>query len=152
MQNTIESNQIKARKKILVMVQFSILLGIQAIVCFTPLGSIPVGPIVATIMFVPTVITALLMGTLAGSLMGFFAGLFSFIVWTFQPPSVFLAFLFTPFHVVPGTEVTGNFASLLICFVPRILVGTFSGLIFAAFNKLVEKSRGNRFYTRCAEL
>jgi uncharacterized membrane protein len=81
---------------------------------------------------VPVVITAILLGTKAGTLMGFFAGLFSFLVWTFMPPadSVAFAFVFTPF------AEPGNFFSLVICFVPRILTGTFAGLSHKAFKKL----------------
>ncbi len=109
------------------LVQFSILLAILAIFCFTPLGSIPVGPIVMTVGMVPVVLTAVLMGTAAGSLMGFFAGLFSFIFWTFMPPSP-AAFVFTPFYSFG--DMQGNFGSLLICFVPRILSGTVAGLVF----------------------
>lgn len=107
--------------------QFSILLAIEAIFCFTPLGSIPVGPIVMTLGMVPIILTAILLGTGAGSLMGFFAGLFSFVFWTFMPPSP-AAFVFTPFYSF--CEVQGNWGSLLICFVPRILVGTVAGLAF----------------------
>ncbi len=109
------------------LVQFSILLAILAIFCFTPLGSIPVGPIVMTVGMIPVILTAVLMGTAAGSLMGFFAGLFSFIFWTFMPPSP-AAFVFTPFYSFG--EVEGNLGSLLICFVPRILSGTVAGLAF----------------------
>lgn len=84
-------------KKTLFLAQFAILLAIEAIVCFTPLGSLPAfGPIVATLGMVPVIITAILLGTGAGTLMGFFAGLFSFCVWTFTPPSP-LAFVFTRF-------------------------------------------------------
>ena len=140
MQNTAENAQLKTRKKILTMVQFAILLGITAIVCFTPLGSIPIGPVVATIAMVPVVITAILMGTLAGTLMGFFAGLFSFMVWTFSPPNPAIAFLFTPFYSLG--EISGGFGSILICFVPRILIGTYSGLIFTAFNRFFENKAG----------
>ena len=63
---------------------------------------------------------------------GIFAGLFSFLVWTFMPPanSVAFAFVFTPF------AEPGNFFSLVICFVPRILTGTFAGLSHKAFKKL----------------
>ena len=123
--NTSEAN----RRKILFLARFSVLLIIEAIFCFyTPLGSIPIGPLVATLAMVPVVITAIMLGTKAGSLMGFIAGLFSFIVWTFMPPPSLLplGFVFSPFY--PFGNVSGNFYSLIICFVPRILVGTVTGL------------------------
>ena len=84
-------------KNTLRLAQFALLLAIEAIVCFTPLGSLPaVGPIVATLGMVPVIITAVVLGTGAGTLMGAFAGLFSFIVWSFFPPNPLTAFVFTP--------------------------------------------------------
>lgn len=121
-------------KKTLFMAHFALLLAIEAIVCFTPLGSLPaIGPIVATLGMVPVIITAVVLGTGAGSLMGFFAGLFSFLVWTFTPPSPLTAFAFTPFYSLG--PVQGNFWSVVICFVPRILVGTVTGLCYHLFTK-----------------
>jgi uncharacterized membrane protein len=127
-------NRTTREKKTLLLVQFSILLAIEAIFCFTPLGSLPaIGPIVATLAMIPVVITALLLGTKAGTIMGAFAGLFSFLVWTFTPPSPVVAFLFTPFYTLG--EFSGNFGSILICFLPRILVGTVAGLSYQALSK-----------------
>ena len=122
-------------KKTLFLAQFSILLAIEAIFCFIPpLGSIPVGPIVATLAMIPVILTALLLGPKAGTVMGAFAGLFSFIVWTFTPPSPIVAFVFTPFYSFG--EFSGGFGSVLICFVPRILVGTVSGLAYKGLVKV----------------
>ena len=113
-------------KKIGELTRFALLLALEAIFCFTPLGSLPaLGPIVMTLMMVPVVITAIFLNRRYAALMGFFAGLFSFIVWTFMPPSP-MAFLFTPFYNIGNTS--GNFFSLIICFVPRILGGYLSGL------------------------
>ena len=131
-----ESDKPKMKNKMstLTLVQFAILLAIEAIFCFTPLGSLPaLGPIVATLAMVPVVITAIMLGVKAGSLMGGFAGLFSFIIWTFMPPSPIVAFVFTPFYSLG--EFSGNFGSLLICFVPRILVGTVAGLTYSGLSK-----------------
>ena len=124
----------KNNSKTLFMTQFAILLAIEALFCFTPLGSLPaLGPIVATLAMIPVVITALLLGTKAGTLMGACAGLFSFIVWTFMPPSPIAAFVFTPFYSLG--EFSGNFGSVLICFAPRILVGTVTGLTYSVLSK-----------------
>jgi uncharacterized membrane protein len=85
------------KSKVLFLTQFSVLLAIEAVVCFTPLGSLPaIGPIVATLSHIPVIVTAILLGTAAGAGMGFFFGLFSFLVWTFAPPSPVVAFVFTP--------------------------------------------------------
>lgn len=123
------------QKRILFIVQFGILLALEAIVCFTPLGSLPaIGPIVATLSHIPVIITAIVLGTGAGAAMGFFFGLFSFLVWTFTPPSP-IAFVFTPFYTVG--DFGGNFWSLVICFVPRILIGVVAGLCFRSFSRLL---------------
>jgi uncharacterized membrane protein len=126
----------------LFIVQFGILLAIEAIICFTPLGSLPaLGPIVMTLMMIPVIITALLLGAKAGTLMGFFAGLFSCTVWSFMTPvlSAPIAFVFTPIYSYG--ELSGNFGSVLICFIPRILSGTVAGLAFNALS--VAKPKNN---------
>lgn len=120
------------KSKVLFLVQFSIFLALEALVSFTPLGSIPIGVVVASLGCIPVCVAAVTLGTWAGTLMGFSAGLFSFIVWTFTPPSA-LAFAFTPFYSVG--DIHGNFFSLLICFVPRILVGTVTGVVYQRMSK-----------------
>lgn len=120
-------------KKIFIMTQFAILLAIEALFCFTPLGSLPIGPIVATLALIPVVITAILLGPKLGTVMGFITGAFSLIVWTFMPPNPATAFAFSPFYSLG--EFKGNFGSLLICFVPRILAGTVTGLVNKAMLK-----------------
>jgi len=121
--------------KTLTLTQFSVLLAILVIFCFTPLGALPaLGPIVATLGMIPVIITAQLLGTKMGTLMGVFAGLFSFIVWTFMPPSPIVAFVFSPFHTFG--ELSGNFGSVLISFVPRILCGTVAGFSYIGLSKV----------------
>jgi uncharacterized membrane protein len=124
----------KTKNKTLVLVQFSILLAIEAIFCFTPLGSLPaIGPIVATLAMIPVLITAMMLGTGAGALMGFFTGLFSFLVWTFMPPNPLTAFIFTPFY--SAGDFHGSFWSLVICFVPRVMVGVVTGALYKLLTK-----------------
>ncbi len=107
------------------LVIFSLLLAIEIIFCFTPLGSINLfGPIVATLAMIPVSIAAIVLGLNYGMLLGLFMGLFSFIVWTFMPPVPPLAFLFTPF------VSNGGYASVIICFVPRIMLGFISAYVF----------------------
>ena len=130
--NTTKSVQF-SRKQLLFLVQFAVLLALEALFCFTPLGSIPIGPVVATLAMIPVIVTSLALGAWAGTAMGFFAGLFSFIVnsFTFVTPT---SFMFTPLVNVYGSE-HGNPLSLIICFVPRILAGLFPALFFAAYKK-----------------
>ncbi|MGI6751033.1 MAG: ECF transporter S component [Anaerovoracaceae bacterium] len=128
-------NDNKSRRKTTFLVQFALLLAIEALFCFTPLGSIPIGPLVATLAAVPVIITAIVMGPGAGALMGFAAGTFSFIVWTFMPPSP-LAFVFTPFYSIG--DISGNYWSLVICFVPRILIGFVAGITYRLFSRILK--------------
>lgn len=121
------------RLRLLNFTQFSILLALEAVVCFTPLGSLPIGVIVATLGHIPVVVTAILLGTKSGTAMGFTCGLFSFLVWTFRPPNPAIAFLFTPFYSAGALQ--GSAWSLVICFIPRILLGTSAALLFRWFQK-----------------
>ena len=101
---------------------------IEAIVCFTPLGSIPIGPIVATLSCIPVIIASLLFSNKEGAIIGFCFGLFSFIVWTIVPPNPVFSFVFTPFY--EGGQYRGNIFSVIICFLPRILTGITPYLIY----------------------
>ena len=94
---------------------------IELIFCFTPLGTIPIGPIAATLSMVPVIISSLTFGNRIGMFMGGVFGLCSFIYWTFIMPAFPTAFLFTPFS--EAAMYKGNIFSLIICFVPRILAG-----------------------------
>ena len=127
------------RNKILSMVQFALLLAIEVIVCFTPLGSIPFTPmIVATLSHIPVIIAAIMLGTVPGAAMGFFFGLFSLIVMTWVSPGP-ASFVFTPFYQLG--PYSGNAWSLVICFVPRILIGVVAGLSAKGFRRVF---RGNK--------
>ena len=118
------------RKRTLAMTQFALLLALEAIVCFTPLGSIQFTPVlVATLSHIPVIMAAILLGPAAGSAMGFFFGLFSFLVWSFTPPNPLAAFVFTPLHS------PGNVWSLVVCFAPRILIGLVAGYSFKLFQR-----------------
>lgn len=103
------------------------LFALEIIFCFTPLGSIPISVVVATLSMVPVIICGIVIGKNSGLFMGFTFGLFSFIYWTFIMPNHPTAFLFTPFSQF--TEYKGGIGSLIICFAPRILAGALPGII-----------------------
>lgn len=116
-QNT---QQAGSRISIIGMVQTAIFGAIIIIMAFTPfLGYIPLGFTRATILHVPVIIASLLLGPKKGGVLGFLFGLTSFINNTMNPTAT--SFVFTPFYSVG--EVSGGIGSLIICFVPRILVG-----------------------------
>lgn len=105
---------------------------IETIFCFTPLGTIPLGPIAATLSMVPVIIASLTFGKKVGMLVGGVFGLYSFIYWTFIMPAFPTAFLFTPFS--EAAMYKGNVGSLVICFVPRILAGLTPVLVSEMFS------------------
>lgn len=117
----------------------SVLIAIQVIIALTPLGSLPAfGPIIMTTAHIPVIVSSIVLGIHGGIISGTVYGLLSFLVWTFRPVSP-IAFLFTPFYSVG--EVSGNFFSLIICFVPRILIG----ILTFVFIKIIFKNCKNKF-------
>lgn len=124
------------KKRALFLTKLAILIAIEIIIAVTPLGSLPaIGPIVMTLAHIPVIIGAIVLGIKGGLIMGFVYGLLSFLVWTFMPPSP-IAFLFTPFYSLG--EISGNFFSLVICFVPRILIGLLTYFFIAIIFKNVK--------------
>ena len=116
-------------------IKVCLMIAILAIFCFTPLGSIPIGPIVATTAMIPVIIASLKKKKKTGMIVGFVFGLFSFIYWTFILPAFPTAFLFTPFAESAGYK--GNVGSLIICFLPRILIGLTPIMVSKAFKKSI---------------
>ena len=106
----------------------------------TPLGMVPLGLITATTLHIPVIIGCLLLGPRYGAVLGFMFGLVSFLSNTMSPAA--LSFAFTPLIPVPGTP-NGSPLSLVICFVPRILVGVVPWFVYRGLQKLMkESSRG----------
>jgi len=107
------------------------------VLTFTPLG-FPQIPLIgsATIIHIPVIIGAILMGPKYGAVLGFMFGLSSMIFASTQ--SVALnAFAFTPLRPVPGTD-NGSPWALIVAFVPRILVGIITPLVFIALTKIFD--------------
>lgn len=106
----------------------------------TPLGMVPLGLIKATTLHIPVIIGCLLLGPRYGAVLGFMFGLVSFLSNTMSP--AVLSFAFTPLIPLPGTP-NGSPLSLIICFVPRILVGVVPWFVYRGLQKLMkESSRG----------
>lgn len=122
------------------LVRLAIIIAIQLILTFTPfIGYIPLGFTRATIVHIPVIIGALLMGPRYGAILGFVFGLTSLYTNTFSP--TLTSFAFTPFYSVDGTS--GNFLSLIICFVPRILIGVVPYYVCRALKKTKIKDKAN---------
>lgn len=104
---------------------------IECILAFTPIGYIPIGPLNITTMHIPVILASIVLGWKEGTWMGFVFGMTSFIRHTFMPGIT--SFVFSPFITV--SNISGNFSSVLICFVPRIMLGGLPGILFALFKK-----------------
>lgn len=119
MNNSIQKHA-GSRYSTISMVQVAIFGAIICIMAFTPfLGYIPLGFTRATIIHIPVIIASLLMGPKKGGALGFLFGLTSFINNTVNPTVT--SFVFTPFYNL--SEFSGGIGSVIICFIPRILVG-----------------------------
>jgi len=120
----------------------------------TPLGllRIPVLPFAITTLHIPVIIGGCLLGWKQGAFLGGMFGLASFINNSFIAPGPF-SFVFTPFYSMPqrapellgnANEIvlSGNFWSILICFIPRIMVGIVAGLTY----KLLSKNQTTKYF------
>lgn len=114
----------------------SILISIQLIMAFTKLGTIPaVGPIVMSIAHIPIIVGVIILGLKGGLILGFNYGFLSLVVWTFIPPSP-IAFIFTPFYSIGN--ISGNIWSLVVSFVPRILMPVLVYFLIKLFLKFIK--------------
>ena len=108
-------------------VLLSMFTAIIFLLAFTPIGLIDLPLIKATILHVPVIIGSILLGPKKGAFLGGVFGLTSIIKNTMVPSA--LSFAFSPFIPVPGMD-HGSPWALVICFVPRILVGVTPWLVY----------------------
>lgn len=113
------------------LVILSIFIAIIIIQTFVPmLGYIPVGIMNATIIQVTVALGAIILGYKKGMILGFSFGISSLIKNTLMPNPT--SFLFSPFVESIG-GYRGSYKSLMICLVPRILIGFIAGIVFLYF-------------------
>lgn len=88
----------------------------------SPLGAIPVGAVSATIVQMPTIITAIVYGPIYGMIMGLIMGLTSLI------------------HALtrPVTPLDPLFVNPLVSVLPRVLIGLFAGLVFLLLTRVLK--------------
>ena len=132
----------KASAKTLGMVQLALLGALIFILAFTPfLGYIPLGVTRATIVHIPVIIGSLLLGPKKGAVLGFLFGVTSFLQNSFISPNI-TSFTYTPLYSVG--DFHGNGWSLVICFVPRILVGVVPYYVYKLFMKWLSAKKGGQ--------
>lgn len=111
---------------------------------FTPLGLIDLPIIKATILHVPVIIGSVLLGPWRGAFLGGVFGAIS--LWKNTMAPSLLSFAFSPLVPLPG-EGHGSAWAIVICFVPRILVGVLPWFVVKLFelipaNKTAVRSAG----------
>ena len=127
-----------AQEKTRQLVLLSMFAAIILLLAFTPIGFIQLGFIKATIIHIPVIIGSIMLGPKKGAVLGGVFGLASLISNTTAP--VISSFAFSPAIPVPGTE-SGSPIALIICFVPRILVGVIPWFVFNLLRKIIKKDR-----------
>ncbi|MBR6786154.1 MAG: ECF transporter S component [Clostridia bacterium] len=111
-------------KRTLRLTQLSVLVALLIIFGFTSIGYIKIGVIEITLNVIPVAVGAIVLGPYAGAICGAVFGLTSF--WqAASGTSAFGAMLFQ--HSPVNT--------FILCFVPRLLVGLLTALIFKALMK-----------------
>lgn len=102
------------------LVIYALLTAIIVIMSFTPLGYFRTGTIEITLLTIPVIIGAIILGPVAGAFMGGIFGITSFIQ----------CFGLSPF----GTMLLGinPVFTFIVCFFPRVLMGWLCGVIFKA--------------------
>ncbi len=121
-------------KKIRQLTRLAILVATIFLLANTPLGYLNIGFIAATTVQIPVIIGASLLGPLSGAILGFFFGLSALI----------------KVLTVPGADAVATailqyspLSYLLICMVPRILMGLLSGLLANALKKITTNRSGS---------
>lgn len=120
------------------LVQMGIFSALIFVLAFTPfVGYIPLGFTRATIIHIPVIMGSLMLGPKKGAMLGGVFGLTSFLNNTFNP--TITSFVFTPFYSLG--EYSGGLGSLVICFLPRILIGVIPYFIYRFIIKVTREKK-----------
>lgn len=118
-------------QKTLRLAQLAILIALEAVLTFTPLGFIMVPPISITLMHIPVIVGAVLMGPVDGGILGLSFGIFSMIKASTAAASP-ADMAFSPF--LSGEPVS----SIVMCIIPRILLGVIAGALYLLLSKKIK--------------
>lgn len=123
------------RIKTLKLTQLALLIAIEILMAFTPIGYIMIPPIAATLMHIPVIVGGILMGPKAGAALGTVFGLTSLWKASTQATSP-VDMAFSPF--LSGKPIQ----SLIMCLGPRILLGIVAALLFRSLLKAFHGKEG----------
>lgn len=114
------------------MVSVGLMAAIVVVLANTPLGMIQLPIIKATTVHIPVIIGAILLGPMAGAILGGVFGVCSLISNTMAP--TLLSFAFSPFMSTKG--VPGALKAIWISVGCRILIGVVAGWLWKLFKKI----------------
>ncbi|MGL5531916.1 MAG: ECF transporter S component, partial [Culicoidibacterales bacterium] len=101
----------------------AILSAFTMVLALTPLGLIPINPAInVTIIHIPVIIAAIVVGPASGMIVGLVFGIFSMINATVNPS------LLSPVFLNP-----------LVAVLPRVLIGLVAGYVYLAITKVTKK-------------
>ena len=112
-------------------VTVALMMAIIIVLANTPLGMIQLPIIKATTVHIPVIIGAIVLGPLAGAILGATFGVCSLISNTMAP--TLLSFAFSPFL---ASDVPGIFKALWISVGCRMLIGIASGWLWIVLKKV----------------
>lgn len=124
-----EQSSLRSTRKL---VQLALLAAIIIVLANTPLGMIQLPIIKATTIHIPVILGAILLGPLAGGILGGVFGICSVVSNTTAP--TLLSFAFSPF--LSTTGVPGMFKALWVSLGCRILIGVVAGWLWRVFRKI----------------
>lgn len=113
-------------------IKLALFVAIIILLSVTPLGYISLGVIYATTIQIPVILGGILFGWKKGAFLGFVFGITSLIKNTIQPGIT--SFVFSPFIPVFGEE-KGSFLALIVCLIPRIMIGMVSAFLYNVLSK-----------------
>ncbi len=114
------------------MVSVALMAAIVVLLANTPLGMIQLPIIKATTVHIPVIIGAVLLGPLAGAILGGVFGICSVVSNTVAP--TLLSFAFSPFFSTSGA--VGGIKAVWIAVGCRILIGVAAGWLWILFTKI----------------
>ena len=114
------------------LVQLALMAAIIVVLANTPLGMIQLPIIKATTIHIPVILGAILMGPLAGGILGGVFGICSMVSNTVAP--VITSFAFSPFLSTPG--LAGAVKAIWICLGCRILIGVVAGWLWVGLRRV----------------
>lgn len=118
--------------------QYGLLLSIMVLMTVFPIGYIRIGIIEATLMHIPVIVAAIMFGVKGGAFFGLCFGISSVVSGIMSPTPLSMALL----GMNTGFGAYNLFLIVVIIFLPRVLVGVFTALVYKPFLKKAKRAGG----------